>query len=276
MDTYSPSIPSAAINQTPGSTRKPGSEKAVPDSSETDFAETEAVHSIPQMPVSPQMHLQWGLTLYAQGDTAAALWAFLEGIGSEPENALGHYLCGLAFQALELRQEAKAEWEIVLKITPQDEAVQDEAVQDEAVSGEVPFNGETRWARTLVQRLLDKEASSSPQEAPASASFLGVVAENAGPRTGRGLSAEAPGTSASHQASLEASILEDVRLYGNCYVKDHHIARQLAGANEEQVILWKQSFSARAGLECHLYQKTVEQSDRHEGVIFMRHETSAN
>ena len=270
MDTYSPSILSAAINQMPGSTRKPGSEKAVPDSAETgfvetDFAETEAVHSIPQMPVSPQMHLQWGLTLYAQGDTAAALWAFLEGIGSEPENALGHYLCGLAFQALELRQEAKAEWEIVLKITP----------QDEAVSGEVPFNGETRWARTLVQRLLDKEASSSPREAPASTHSFGVDAENAKPRTGRGLSAEGPETSASRQTSLEASILEDVRLHGNCYVKDRHIARQLACANEEQVIMWKQSFSARAGLECHLYQKTVEQSDRHEGVIFMRRETSA-
>ncbi|MGI4789457.1 MAG: hypothetical protein ACRYFS_11480 [Janthinobacterium lividum] len=61
------------------------------------------------MPSLLQTHLRLGLELYAQGETVDALWAFFEGVGAEPGNALGHYLCGLAFQALELGQEAQVE-----------------------------------------------------------------------------------------------------------------------------------------------------------------------
>ncbi|MGI4790180.1 MAG: hypothetical protein ACRYFS_15175 [Janthinobacterium lividum] len=212
--------------------------------------------SVPSTPSSLQTHLRSGLELYAQGETLSALWAFFEGVGAEPGNALGHYLCGLAFQALELAPEAQAAWETVLTLTAGEERVSAEALPD----SEMP-DSEMQWVRSMAERLVGNEAMSPSSKMPAYADFPSVKPEDASANTNR-------------QAELETSILEDVRLYGNCYVKDRHIANRLAVTTEEQVVGWKQSFSAREGLECHPYQNTLSQSSRHEGVIFTRSEAS--
>jgi len=86
-------------------------------------------------------HLHGGVGLYAQGKTCEALWDFFLSVGSEPENPLGHYLCGLAFKALGLKEEAQAEWETTLAL---------------ADRGEAPPTQETQWAGSMARRLLGK------------------------------------------------------------------------------------------------------------------------
>ncbi|MGI4789141.1 MAG: hypothetical protein ACRYFS_09870 [Janthinobacterium lividum] len=217
------------------------------------------------MPSLLQTHLRLGLELYAQGETLPALWTFFEGVGEEPRNALGHYLCGLAFQALELAEEAQVEWDSVLTLTSSEEAMSGASLP--TTNAESLPTAEMQWVRGMAERLVGKSTMSPSSKMPVYADFPSVQPEDAGEQTGR-------------QADLENSILEDVLRYGNCYVKDRHIASRLVATTEEQIVGWKQSFSAREGLECHPYQRndphqnTLSQSSRHEGVIFTRSASS--
>jgi len=192
----------------------------------------------PFPPPVPPPHLQRGLTLYAQGDTLAALWAFSQGVDLEPDDPLGHYLCGLAFQALGHGRQARAEWEMVLTLTA------DVTGSD----GEMPPSVETQWVRGLVQCLLARGAAGA-EERPAARE---VPAVDQLPQVG----SEGAGAALRSQRDLEAAIQDAVRRHGGCYVQERSIAAILRVTTEEQVVGWQQSFSARAGLSCRPYRKT--------------------
>lgn len=202
-----------------------------PDSTKSDPAPS------PSPPLVPPPHLQRGLTLYAQGDTLAALWAFSQGVDLEPDDPLGHYLCGLAFQALGHGRQARVEWETVLTLTA------DATGSD----GETPPSAETQWVRGLVQRLLAKgaagaEGRSTTGEAPAVDDLPHVGSEGAG-------------AALRSQGELETAIQDAIRRHGGCYVQERSIAAILRVTTEEQVVGWQQSFSARAGLSCRPHRK---------------------
>ena len=84
-------------------------------------------------------HLKCGIMLYAQGQTQKALWDFFESVAARPGDVLGHYLCGVALQALGLEQEAQVEWETVVALTARAEAEPDM---------------EALWACRMARRLL--------------------------------------------------------------------------------------------------------------------------
>ena len=216
-----------------------------------------------QRSASPQRHLQWGLALYAQGHTQQALWDFFESVGAEPRNSLGHYMCGLALKALGLSDEAQAEWEMVLTL----------ASEEEVPSGGMVPSVEIQWARSMAYRLLAGSLAGDAEyvgrnpprtlppsdESPAIDAPLKDVAE-VGPANGCG--------GACRQDDLESAIRDTVRCHGGCSVKDQFISDQLEVTTEEQVLGWKQSFSAREGLECQPYQAMAGQDCRHDGVVF--------
>lgn len=221
--------------------------------------------------LSAQMHLQSGLDLYAQGETLEALWSFFEAVGAEPRDALGRYLCGLALRALGLETEAQTEWKTVLILTSAEEA----AVFGKKAPGDERLpDSEMQWVRTLVQRLLEQETNLE-QEMKSPLEEMPVFKEPRSTKPGETDTKTVRQDASGRQEELERSILEDVRLYGNCYVKDRHIASRLTVTTEEEILGWKQAFSERKGLEYSLYQKTPEQSSRHEGVIFTRSQTAA-
>ena len=247
-------FPSATDHKSDSSKWKPGCD---PDFSQRPDAS--------QRPASSQRHLQWGLALYAQGQTQQALWDFFESVSAEPRNPLGHYMCGLALKALGLSDEAQAEWETVLTL----------ASGDFFPSGETVPSVETQWARSMAHRLLGRGTAEDaeppchhpcrPQPPPNQASAvddpLNDVVE-VGPASGR--------VGACRQDDLESAIRDAVRCHGGCSVKDQFICAQLGVTTEEQVLGWKQSFSAREGLECLPYQATTRQDCRHDGVVFNR------
>jgi hypothetical protein len=213
---------------------------------------------------APQVRLQRGLTLYAQGNTLGALWAFSEGIDLEPNNPLGHYLCGLAFQALGHGQEARAEWETVLALT----------VEATGSGREAPPSAETRWVRGLVQRLL----AGGSVDAEVRPTAKGVPAMDDVPQIGT----EGTGAGMRSQEELETAIRDAVQRHGGCYITDRSLADILMVTTEEQVVGWQQSFSAREALACHPHRQPIRQGSHHQecrdqegrsdGVVFKRGE----
>lgn len=89
------------------------------------------------------IHLQWGLALFMQGRTQEALWDFCECVGERPNDLMGHYMCGLAFAALGLADEARDEWRTVL-------ALSCEFREDMGR----PIDVEPEWLEDMSQRLL--------------------------------------------------------------------------------------------------------------------------
>ena len=203
----------------------------------------------------PQSHLQHGLTLYAQGNTLGALSAFSQGVKREPEDPLGHYLCGLAFQALGHGQEAQNEWEAVLTLTANTTSSGEEA----------PARAGTQWVRGLVQRLLARGSAGGEENPPAremppmdDVPLIGVE-----------------GAGMWNQGELETAILEAVQRHGGCYVQDRSLASILGVTTEEQVVGWEQSFSVREGLSCHPHCQSSRQESHpweihSDGVVFQR------
>ena len=211
----------------------------------------EPTPSSPAPPAAPPMHLQRGLTLYAQGETLAALWAFSQGTDLEPEDPLGHYLCGLAFQALDHGREARAEWETVLTLT----------ADAQGSGGETP-SADTQWVRGLVQRLLAR-GSVEAEERPTAGELPALddhPALDDRPQIGT------EGMGMRSQGELETAIRDAVWRHGGCHVQDRSLAAILGVTTEEQVVGWMQSFSERAGLSCHPHRQAIRQQDHPQGV----------
>jgi len=82
--------------------------------------------------------LDEGLALYARGSTREALRLYLRAIDLEPENAVAHYVMGVALQAAGRADEARAQWKSAVALRPDSE------------------DGE--WAKTKARQLLQAPA----------------------------------------------------------------------------------------------------------------------
>ena len=65
--------------------------------------------------------LDEGLALYARGSTWEALRLYLRAIDLEPDNALAHYVTGVALQAAGRADEARAQWKSAMALRPDGE-----------------------------------------------------------------------------------------------------------------------------------------------------------
>jgi hypothetical protein len=67
-----------------------------------------------------QEHIDRGLNLFRRGKPHDAFVEFLQVLAVEPNDPLGHYLCGLTLQALDLEEMAVAEWAAVSSLYVRD------------------------------------------------------------------------------------------------------------------------------------------------------------
>ncbi len=96
--------------------------------------------------VAIQALIDTGLNLYKGGRIHEALVEFLQVLAIDPHDPLGHYLCGVALQALELEDMALQEWAAASSLQVRD--------------GE-QWNNDWEWIRIKSNQLLEQVKGSS-------------------------------------------------------------------------------------------------------------------
>jgi hypothetical protein len=205
------------------------------------------------LPQFSQPHLRLGIGQYTQGNTVEALWNFFQSVGNEPWNPLGHYLCGLALKALNLDDEARVEWDLVLRLTS---------------DPEFPLGLETDWLRGMAEKLLTSKVTETnrfpfrhlDEPNPYGQSWPAIHDPTSHRKDSRTVG----------QSDLERDIRSAVARYGACYVTDQFIANRLGASGEEQIAAWEQSFCERERFLCEPRKATLGTEKAHDGVVFRR------